>query len=409
MRRSLVMLVLVPVLVLLASTCSDDPAGEFLVESFDQATSTTLPPTTTTSAPSTTMAPATTTSLPPESGMCGDWIPVVTERGTHCVDPNALTTWEVQPTWFDAAPADAVMPAVVGADWRQLFVYDPSRPHDEQITPLRLAEGEPSNLRMTSDGAVVVEERFDDDDGEEYWPEVAIYRPDGTRDLVPGAVGLFDLVWLGGRQLAVVGVLEPIDGGLPVWLYDVDSLEWVAGSDLGFWSAEDHLLTHMDLSAGIAVATALFGTEDAISYRDLETGEPIIDLPDGATDVDIDAPETITAASLTPDATVVMWAWNPGDDYDGFLYTPGAWRIEAVDLESGATVLGWQVEWDNEPDDLRVMSTFHTGDFVIVNRSAGGAENRYPYPAYVIDLRGEEPQDWVADVAGIIVPINDWS
>ena len=401
MRRLLVM----SALVLVASTCSGDATGDLVVESFGQATSTTEPPAPPTSSTSTSTS---TTSLPPERGMCGDWIPVVTDDGTHCIDPNAQVTWDVQPSWFDATPDDAVMPAVVGADWRQLFVYDPSRPHADQVTPLRLAEGEPTNLRMMRDGSVVVEERFDGD-GEEYWPEVAIYRPDGTRHPVPGAVGLYDLVWLDGRQLAVVGVLEPNEGGLPVRLYDVDNLEWIAGPDLGIWSGENHLLTHMDLSSGIAVATALFDVGEAIRYRDLETGEPIVDLPDFAADIGIDAPEWITAATLTPDASAVLWAWNPGDDYDGFLYTPGAWRIEAVDLESGQTVLGWQVEWDHEPDDLVVTSTFHTGDFVVVNRSAGDPEARYPYPAYVIDLRWEEPQEWVADVAGIIVPINDWS
>ena len=88
---------LLAVLIVVAVACGDDAdvaTGDGPTTTVAATTSSSAPATTTTtSVTSTTATPtsslSTTTTTTVSQGMCGDLIPVVTESGTNCVDPDA--------------------------------------------------------------------------------------------------------------------------------------------------------------------------------------------------------------------------------------------------------------------------------------------------------------------------------
>lgn len=394
MRRTMAILAVL----CLTAACSDERGGDVVVDAFDTsvpsttAPSTTAPPTTapSTTVPSTTVPSTTvpgTTSLPPESGTCGDWIPVVTDNGTRCVDPNEVAGWQVESRWFDPASADATLPPVLVADTTFVGVWDAGQPDGEDYTFLFHAGGHVDEARMLADGSVIVQETTRNA-GEDPWVSIVIYHPDGSVSFVPGA-RLFDTVTIDDRELAVVGGLDGVEGGLPIMTIDVETLETVHPF-LGLWSTDAHDVTHVD----VGVAQALVTGGDS-AWRDLE-GLPLAGRFSRTDDIEPNETLEITAGGLSPDAATAVWASHePGE----------AWYLEARDATTGDLRLGWTIPSYGPPDAMVVDSTFHTGDFVIVNRGTTG-DPSVQQPAFVIDLRGEEPDDWETNVLGHLYPIG---
>ncbi len=413
MRQSLRWSAFVVAVVLAIAACTDDPATDVSgpAEDLDTIELSTSTSTSTSTAPSTTTTAvedgdadtATTTTAAPV-GMCGDLTPVVTAGGTRCIDPDAPVTWDVDPAWFEPVDDSAALPMMIGADWRQVFVVDGSLPHEDQIIPLRLVDGDVTEVRMMSDGSFIVQETYPDGD-EEYWPEVWIYHPDGTSDMVPGATQLYDLGWLDGRQVAVVGVVDGTDGAWPIRTFDVDNLEWVH-PDLGPHSASEYFVTNIDVASGLMVVTAIADLTEWVRFTTTDGVDAELASPTDS--LDYNAPPYITAATFTPDASVVLWAEGP--DWDGAAEEQASdpWRIEAVDIATGDQVLGWQVTDLDGPDDLNVVSTHHTGDFVFVNSNTWTSGARVNGQPFIIDLRGEEPEEWRLRFRGIVSPIGSF-
>ncbi len=367
-------------LVLGGAACSDDSEvadPDVMDLTSSSSTSTSLPP----------IAPSTSTSL--------------------ATTARPISTWTLpSPLDPDQAMPNALPPLVV-VEGDQVMILEHDGGVQFDTTPILTAEGRVAEVRMASDGTIFVEERYRDDHGNEYWPGVIAYRPDGMAEVMGPAVGLYDVAVVNDTESVIVAILPADDvdfGGLVA--FDVQDVERRTG-ELGLEEESGFWVTHFDLASGIGVATAVAEFTEWIGY--VTTDGASIDLPDVLADLVYDEPPFATAATLSADASTITWAEGPdwsgsADDSQGG-FVPGDWVIRSADVGTGEERLFWTItDVDADAEEFSVQSIHDLGGHLIINRFVVDDEVVRPLQAVVIDLTTEEPDMFELPISGYAAP-----
>lgn len=398
MRRLLPLIVLS----LLAAACGDDGGSS------DAPPPTSLPSTTTTVevSPTTAPVPASTTTEP--QGMCGDLVPVVTDEGTNCVDPDEPVTTTLSPSQVEWPGADfweGTIPPLLVADGTlvSLLVFDEEDTGDGgteafTVEPILETRHPVFEIRQAADGTVFTQEIVDDDGIETFDHVVAVYRPGEPRVEIDGAIQLFDVALVDGVESVVIGLVSTDElgyGGVvarPVDELDVDRADFDLAAEAEFW------VTHADVAADRLVFTAISDLTESVGYRG------VLGAAFTPTDgIEYNAPPFVTAASLSADGGTIYWAEGP--DWDGRIndfeggWVEAEWRLRGADVDTGEESLSWPLsEPVADTGVLNVESVIDLGDHILVNRSmqsSPGTETIF-LAALVLDFTYEEP--WLREL-----------
>lgn len=400
MRRLLPLIVLS----LLAAACGDDGGSS------DAPPPTSLPSTTTTVAlpPTTASVPASTTTEP--RGMCGDLVPVVTDEGTNCVDPDAPVTTTLSPSQLEWPGADffeGTIPPLLVADGTMvsLLVFDEDDEEAFTVEPILETPHPVFEIRQAADGTIFTQEIIEDDGIETVDHVVAVYRPGEARGVVDGAIQLFDVALVDGVESVVIGLVSTDElgyGGVvarPVDELDVDRADFGLAAEAEFW------VTHADVAGDRLVYTAISDLTETVGYRGADAAFAPTD------GIEYNAPPFVTAAGLSVDGATIYWAEGP--DWDGRIndfaggWVEAEWRLRGADVETGEESLSWPLsEPVADTSVLNVESVIDLGDHILVNRSmqsAPGAQTIFP-AALVLDFTFEEP--WLRElpIPGVATP-----
>lgn len=364
--------VLVPAcaVVLLAGACGDDAA-------------TSQGPTTTGSSTA-----ETTTSLPPPS--------------STVVTPTVPTT-TTEPVRWPVDMGTTPLPKLVIATGTAIDLYRSDDGVTLDRTSVATAASSVTHVHQASDGDVFVRE-VDAGDGED--PTVRFVRYDfdaGSEELE--VEWIFDVAEVDGVESVIVAVPSPDGygfGGVQAWA--VDDLRLVA--DLGLSAEAEFGVTDFDWSAaaGLGVASAWSDLTEWIGFVDA-AGERI-ELPSPTDDLDYNAPPYVTAGALSEDGATLYWAEGPDWGYDAATGESGPiaapWELHRASVDTGESTLVWPLS-EPVPDStvLSVHSIVPAGDFIVVNRIAGWADDAEPLAPLVLDLTGEEPELYEYPVVGI--------
>ncbi|MEM9464507.1 MAG: hypothetical protein AAGA90_04010 [Actinomycetota bacterium] len=415
---------------LVAGACSDDseteaggPASDGL-ETTSSTTTTTesvasstteAPEPTVTDPPTTTTAPTSTTTEPANDeddldGMCGDWIPVVTDFGTTCVDPATVppepvaagTSWTlpvVDPTiegerWWRPPLALLNQDSVTLLETIEAFGAD-------RITPWARLDTWGEDLRVATDGSIVVNQ-YPADDSTSPWYDVAVYRPGADAVVVPGAQVFHDVAEIAGIESVLIAGDPAVDDPLIEVRPLADPASFVG--HFGASDAPEYGTTHVDVVGDQAVVTAWADLTEYVGYVDL--GGASVDRPSPTGDLGYNQPPFVTAATFSPDGGRVTWAEGP--DWDGATgdTVEAPWVVHSMDLATGETVLTWTVSEPLRDVNQQLLWSIHDlGDHIVVNFMTWRLQGWWPTQALVIDLSYEEPDATRLPIAGIAVPV----
>ncbi len=408
MRRFLPLLA---ALAIIAAACGEgeiDPAvADLIASDASSSTTTTVEPTSTTDTSSPSTSSTTTTEVP--EGMCGDLVPVVTDEGTTCVDPDASTT-TIDPReieWPDEEFPDGAIPPLLVARGTTISMLTFDELNSVTITPVLTTAARVRDFRQASDGTIVtVEDTTVDPD--EPTTEVARYDPDGTRTVVAGATWLYDVGHVALVESMIVAVAVDEFGTTDLMAIPLFVDE--PGGVLGAANDHEYGVSHADVFFGLVVVSAWADLTEDVHYVDTADGigepawSPSDDLPYGE-------PPFVTAASWSSDGSELLWAegpdWGFDDDLGEFAPIPREWRIRAADRLTGEIRLDWPVTAViDSASDYRVDSIFDLGSFVIVNGSTSPRDGGFQSAdVIVIDFTVEEPEQWALPFAGIVIPV----
>ncbi len=393
MRRLLLPLVC---LSLLSAGCGDDEGSS----ADGTSTSTSTVPITTSTSRSTT---ASTTTLEPQ-GMCGDLVPVVTDEGTTCVDPDAPVTTTPAPSELEWPGADfweGTIPPLLVADGTlvSLLIFDEDDKEAFTVEPILETVHPVFEIRQAADGTIFTQEIIEDD-FETFDHVVAVYRPGESRVEIDGAIQLFDVAVVDGVESVIIGrestdelgyggvVARPVDGT------DVDVADFGLAAEAEFW------VTHADFAGDRLVYTAISDLTENVGYRG-EAGATFTPT-DG---IEYNAPPFVTAASLSADGQTIYWAEGPDwdfriNDFEGG-WAAAEWTLRGADVVTGGESLFWPLsEPVADTDELTIESVIDLGDHILVNRSMRSSpvaptETIFP-AALVLDFTYEEP--WLREL-----------
>ncbi len=393
---------------LIASSCGDDgvdpQVADLMTGGSSSTTTTTDPPASSTS--STTSTTTTTTTEP--QGMCGDLIPVVTDEGTTCVDPDATTT-TLDPNEVEWPGGDfwiGNIPPLLIATGTEIVLATFDEDNNMETTPVLTTGYEVRDLRQASDGAIFTVEEVPDVEGAVLY-QVYRYELDGSGAAVSQADWLYDIEVVGGVEYVVVAVTtdqamgeadlvaRAIDGGGPPV-----ELGWASGPEFG--------VTNVDINAdGVLVVTAVADLTETVSYIPTSatpeiTWTPTDELPYGE-------PPFVTAASWSEDGTQLVWAEGPDWGWieeEGELGPiPREWRIRGAMVGSGEIMLDWPITTSTaDTSEMSVDSVFDFDSHIVINRSTWSNGFFEPLEPWVIDFTVDEPEDTTIPIAGIVAP-----
>ena len=403
MRRLLLPLIL---LSLLAVACGDD----------GDATAMDVPTSSTTVAPdpgpTSPLAPPASTTTEPQ-GMCGDLVPVVTDEGTTCVDPDEPVTTTLSPSQLEWPGADfweGTIPPLLVADGTlvSLLVFDEEDKEAFTVEPILETPHPVFEIRQAADGTIFTQEIIEDDGIETFDHVVAVYRPGASRVEIDGAIQLFDVAIVDGVESVVLGLGSTDELGYGgVVARSVDELD-VDRADFGLAAEAEFWVTHADYADDRLVYTAISDLTETVGYRG-EAGATFTPTEG----IEYNAPPFVTAASLSADAETVYWAEGPDwdgrvDDFEGG-WVEAEWRLRGADVATGEESLSWPLsEPVADTGELNIESVIDLGDHILVNRSmlsspVGPSETIFP-AALVLDFTFEEP--WLRElpIPGVAAP-----
>jgi len=376
MRRTISTLIL---LSLLAAACGDD-AGTTVADSTSSTSSTAPPESMSTTSPIVTSTTSTTTTTTVElQGMCGDLIPVVTDQGTNCVDPDAPVDSEGARRVLIAEDGDLVI-YTVGDD---VFGFESSLVPEHPVTALHQA----------ADGTIFTREYEDVD--EEVLVEIARYAPDGTRSVVDEIVELYDVTVVDGVE-ALIGAVASADGfGFGgVKALAVDGYGEVA--DFGLAAEAVFGVTDFMWSeaAGIGVATAWSDLTEWIGFVDIDGN--VVTLPSPTDELPYNSPPYVTAATISFDGSTLYWAEGPDWGFDTETNesgpVAGEWVLRGADIETGEERLYWPLsESVLDSAELNIESIEDLDGWILINRSMLEGTTPTFLAPLVLDLTFEEP------------------
>lgn len=318
--------------------------------------------------------------------MCGDLIPVVTDDGTNCVDPDASVTSTV--------PIEGAGRRVLVAEDGDLVVYTVGESFlsfESSIMTEHIA-----TAVHESRGGIVFTREYEDVGGGETRVEIARYEPDGTRSVVEEIVELYDVTVVDGIDVIIGSVASPDGFGFGgVKAFAIDDYREVA--DFGLGAEAEFGVTDFAWNdgVGIGVASAWSDLTEWIGFVDVD-GDPL-GLPSPTDELAYNAPPYVTAATISHDGDTLYWAEGPDWGFDPETNESGPmegpWILRGADLQTGEERLSWPL---SEPvldsSVLNIESIEDLGDWILVNRSALRGTTPTPLAPLVLDLTVEEPE-----------------
>ncbi len=392
-------LLLLVVLAMVATSCGDDtvdPAVADLIISDA------------TTAPSSTTTIATTSTTESPAGMCGDLIPVVTDEGTTCVDPDATTTTAgpAELEWPGETFTVGVLPPLLVANGTEIVMMVFDDEDVSQVTPVLTSANPVLDLRQASDGSIFTLEEVPGADGVSDL-EVARYRLDGSRTLVQGATWLYDVAVIAGHESVVVSL--EVDEFGTTELTGI-ALDDPLVPDISLGAASDHEfgVANIAVHDGIVVASAMADLTELVYYVATGTGgvpkwSPTDDLPYGE-------PPFVTGATWSADGEELVWAEGPDwgwiEEQDEFGPIPREWRIRSAAVATGEVSLDWPITVSTlSTSEMMVDSILDFGSHIVVNRSTFEGVHSVHLEPWVIDFTVEEPGEWTVPFAGVTTPV----
>ncbi len=258
------------------------------------------------------------------------------------------------------------------------------------------AAGQVGDLHMAGDGTVFIEEHYGDDDGNEYWPGVVAYRPDGSVDLVAPAIWLHDVSRIDGVDSVIVSIIPAEGPGLGgLYAYSIgDPSELVA--ELVPVSTGDGEIRHADFAGGFGVAT--LRSEEGPWLLYVGTGGAGEDVPPALAERDFDV---VPVVALSADGSEIVWAEGPGWGDGG----PLPWVVRGFDTATGEELVRSTI---SEPvasiDELNIHSIHHLGTHLIINRTTVDGDEIVALPALIFDTTASDPALYPLLVPGIAAP-----
>ena len=377
------------ILALIASGCGDDDVG--VAADGGSTTTSEAPSSSTTSSTTTSTTTTSTTTTRVPQGMCGDLIPVVTESGTDCVDPNA--------------PSDGPVgfPDLLVAEDGDLTRYT----YDDEMLGFEsslFADHLVTAIHQTPSGVIFTREdqRLDET---EHLVEIVRYDPDGTRTVVDGLVDIYDVAVIGGVEV-VIGSVAAADG---FGFGGVSALAVEDGreiADFGLGAEAEFGVTDFMWSeaAGVGVASAWADLTEWVGFVDLAGGA--VALPSPTDDLAYNAPPYVTAATISLDGSTLYWVEGPDWGFDPDTDESGpiaaAWVLRSADLRTGEERLYWPL---SEPvldaTVLNIESIEDLGGWILINRSVLQGVDPEPLAPLVLDFTVEEPELFTFPAIGL--------
>ncbi len=397
-------------LALVATSCGDDTVDPAVADLIIN-DATTAPPSTTTSplttaSPTTTVASTSTTESP--EGMCGDLIPVVTDEGTTCVDPDATTTTTeaADLEWPGESFAVGAVPPLLVANATEIVMVVFDDEDTSEVTAVLTTANPVLDLRQASDGSIFTLEQIPGVDG---FPdlEVARYRLDGTRTLVQSARWLYDVAVIDGHETVIVSLEVDEFGTTELTAIALDD-PLVPHFNLGAASDHEFGVGNIDVHDGLVVASASADLTEVVYY--VATGAGGVPKWSPTDELPYAEPPFVTGASWSPDGQELVWAEGPDwgwiEDEGEFGPIAREWRIRSAALSNGEISLDWPITASTrDTSEMMVDSILDFGSHIVVNRSSFQGDHSIHLEPWVIDFTVEEPGEWTVPVAGIATAV----